>query len=130
MTTASSTVRSRALFPSSAGHPRPGLLAAEDAELEGAAPGDAAEAGRELLVVLELQPVDEAVLVAVGVHRFEEFLAVELRQHVRAEPAAEGPVAGFQLRPRQELPVGGELLVVVQDSGLDPVVEHRRGTLE
>jgi len=28
----------------------------EDAELEGAAPGDAAEAGRELVVVLELCP--------------------------------------------------------------------------
>ena len=59
-------------------HPGPGLLAAEDAELEGAAPGDAAEdAGRELLVVLELQPVDQAVLVPEGMHRFEQFLAVE-----------------------------------------------------
>ena len=57
-----------------------------------------AEEARELLVVLEFQPVDEAVLVAMGVHRFKEFLAIELCQYVRTEPAAEGSVIPFQLR--------------------------------
>ena len=80
------------------GHPRLGLIAPEDAELEGAAPGNAAELRRKLFVVLEFEPVDEAVPVAVGVHRLEELFAVELRQNLRPEPGAEGPVAGVQLR--------------------------------
>ena len=61
-------------------HPGTGLLAPEDTVLESTSPGDAAEVSGELIVVLELKPVDKAVLSAQSVHRIEEFLAVELRQ--------------------------------------------------
>ena len=61
-----------------------------------------------------------------GVHRFEEFLAVELRQEVGAEPVTEVSVEPFQLRPRKELSVGGELLVVLKNPSLYPVVKHRK----
>ena len=83
-----------------AGHPRAGLLAPKDTELEGAAPGNAAEAGWEFVVVLELEPVDKAVLIAVGVHRFKEFLAIELHQLGGSEPGAKGLGSTLPVAPR------------------------------
>ncbi|HEU5118257.1 MAG TPA: hypothetical protein VFT74_16685 [Isosphaeraceae bacterium] len=59
-----------------------------------------------------------------GVHRFQQFLAIEPRQNIRPEPGTKRPVAGVELRLRQELAIGLMFLVVIQDSSLDLVVEH------
>ena len=58
---------------------RPGarLPPAEHPELESAPTRDAPEACRELLVVLELEPVHQAVAVAVIVHRLEQHFPVK-----------------------------------------------------
>src|SRR5262249_23686149 len=98
----------------------PCFLATEDAELEGAPAADAAKVvARKLLVVLELKPVDQAVFAAVGVHRVQKGLAVEVRQLVRAEAAAENGIELIQLGAGQELPVRVQLLITLLDFPLD-----------
>src|SRR6516164_6255176 len=80
------------------GHPRPRFPTTEDAELEGAPTSDSAEVvAWKLLIVLELKPVDEAILAAVSVHRVQQRLAVEVRQLIRPEAATESCVELVQL---------------------------------
>jgi len=78
--------RQRGLVARMACHPFPGILALIESEFERAAAGDAAELARgELVVALELQPVNETVMAAVGVHGVQERLAIQTSETLRAK---------------------------------------------
>src|SRR5690606_3617214 len=78
------------------------FLAPEDAELQRTPAQDAAEPARELVVVLELQPIDQAVSIAVRMHLLQQRLAIEISQHVRAEAGPERRVESVQLSRGEE----------------------------
>ena len=80
-------------------HPLTGLGALVDTELEGAAPSDAAEHRREVVVVLELEPVHEAVLAIALVHAFEQRGAREAAQRLWPEARTEVGVVRVQIAP-------------------------------
>ncbi|MDQ3507602.1 MAG: hypothetical protein M3494_06255 [Actinomycetota bacterium] len=84
-------------------HPRPCLGTAKHAEFQGASSPDAAQLRcLKLLIVLEFQPIKQAVPVAVVVDGFEQFLAFEAPQLVRAEAIPERPVIISQPLFRKE----------------------------
>ena len=61
-------------------------MAVVDAELQGAATGNAAELCWELFVVLKLQPVNEAILRFTStMHFLEQGFTVEILQHLGTE---------------------------------------------
>src|SRR5437879_4626506 len=68
-----------------------------DAELEGAPARDAPENGRELLIVFELEPIDEAVAIPMVVHGFEQRLAVKGLERVGPKPLSERGVVALKL---------------------------------
>jgi hypothetical protein len=64
----------------------PGIFALIESEFERTAAGDAAELARgELVVALELQPVNETVMAAVGVHGVQERLAIQTSESLQAK---------------------------------------------
>src|SRR5262249_34261982 len=76
-----------------AGHPLTGFLSIVDAKFERTPTADRAEHLRHFFVILELQPVDQAIFVPMQVHALQERLPVEARKHLRPEMTSERGVA-------------------------------------
>jgi serine/threonine protein kinase len=79
--------------------------------------------GRELVVIFELEPVDQAVLRAAQVHLVEEVLPIEAREDVRSEQLAKTRVRASRILRPEELTINSKLPVKNADL---PTVHRQR----
>lgn len=81
------------------------------ANFRGASPADTPKPGRELVVILELEPVDQAVFRAAQVHFVEQVLAVEAREDVGPEQLTKTCVRASRILRPEELAINRKLSV-------------------
>ena len=95
-----------------AGHPCACLLPTIQSKLQCAAARDRSEDRRKLVVVLEFEPVGQAVS-GVLVHQCEKRFTIEPREHFRTEAAAERLEILFQLLRSQHFFFGNQSLMAL-----------------
>src|SRR2546427_121394 len=70
-------------------HPFSSAFRPVNPELQCASTSDTSEAGRELVVILEFQPIGEARAIAVIMQRCEESFTIRATQYLRSEASTE-----------------------------------------
>src|SRR5579884_547358 len=114
-----------------AAHPGGLVLTVENAKFMGAATCNAAQlAAREFLVVFELQPVHQTVVVSTGVHGKKEFFPVECLELFRVEAGAKCLVGGVQLGVREQFTFAVEAQIVLpQFVGYSGIIGHDKAPM-
>ena len=105
-------------------------LAAKHTELEGTASRDAPEtASVEFIVVFELQPVNEAVLIVLVVHQCQQRLAIQPCQSRWAKPFTEQGVLFVELLLSGQFFISRKLLITRDNLFSFGVVKHGSETV-